>query len=349
MAAKVKEELRAADAELTAQFGGHGEETATEVWLRSFNDHKQSKLLVAAASAACNAPEASTDPTFHARTVFFTACVLREAVVPEDVWRMVGRLVMLSGVSVDFALAVAVAARTTEATTCYDRLVTSIRSAGASGKPVGPVLEFVEHLKTVPSLPVEAWPIPGVDPAFEANWKTQPSVYEYTAQLTQIKSMVTEFHDWALACSTVLLNALWCSFYVTGEHKYIRRIMDVALPWSKYTDTLGMEYIGDQRRALPDDIAKKYDAEAVRCQASRLAVWQLLVHSRVHPEVMVAVANECVRLADYVVAPSVRPVRDAAVEADARDRIRLFPSLVHLIGRTSLDSLDPRGTSTTRS
>jgi hypothetical protein len=31
MAARVKEELRAADAELTAQFGGHGEETATEV------------------------------------------------------------------------------------------------------------------------------------------------------------------------------------------------------------------------------------------------------------------------------------------------------------------------------
>ena len=31
-----------------------------------------------------------------------------------------------------------------------------------------------------------------------------------------------------------------CVFSPLGEHKYIRRIMDVALPWSKYTDTLGM-------------------------------------------------------------------------------------------------------------
>ncbi len=39
------------------------------------------------------------------------------------------------------------------------------------------------------------------------------------SQLAQIKSAVTEFHDWALACSSILLNALWCSFYVTGASR----------------------------------------------------------------------------------------------------------------------------------
>ena len=65
-------------------------------------------------------------------------------------------------------------------------------------------------------LPVESWPIPATDAGFISSWNRAPSVFEYTAQLQAIKGVVREFHDWAMLCSTVLLNALWCKFYITG-------------------------------------------------------------------------------------------------------------------------------------
>ncbi len=101
---------------------------------------------------------------------------------------------------------------------------------------------------------MEQWPIPSLDLEFQATWKQSPSVYEYTAQLLQVKSMVNEFHDWGLLCSTLLLNALWCQFYITGNKKYIHRIIDVAVPWSAFMDKLGVEFIVDQQKELPESI-----------------------------------------------------------------------------------------------
>ncbi len=87
---------------------------------------------------------------------------------------------------------------------------------------------------------------------------------------------------------------------------------------------------------------KRYDVDALACQSSRLAMWHLLVHSRMHPEVMIAVSDECARLADYVVVPAYRTVQSDDIEADARSRLGLFPSLLHLISRASLDGLSSR-------
>ena len=93
----VRQEMKVLDDALTASYGGHSDESATEVsvqmfatwaaaafhrtmwcsqvWLRSYHKHKESGLLLAAANRACKSEEAQADPGTHARTVFFTSQV----------------------------------------------------------------------------------------------------------------------------------------------------------------------------------------------------------------------------------------------------------------------------------
>jgi hypothetical protein len=133
---------------------------------------------------------------------------------------------------------------TPECLSCLEKLEQSVKAAASTGKPVGDLLTFAEHLKKVPVLPVEDWPLPATS-EFEQAWKAgSPSPYEYTFQISSIKDTVKDFHDWGMLCSVVLLNALWSSFYITGEAKYLDRILEVALPYGAFIDSLGVEYIG---------------------------------------------------------------------------------------------------------
>jgi hypothetical protein len=101
------------------------------------------------------------------------------------------------------------------------------------------------------------------------------------AHLAHVKTQVSEYHDWGLMCSSVYMNCLWVRFYVTGspvpyvnhcagnaepdmrctvpsrhagDVRYVRRILDFAAPWSKYMRTLGVEYLVDSQKPLPDEI-----------------------------------------------------------------------------------------------
>ncbi len=130
---------------------------------------------------------------------------------------------------------------------------------------------------------------------------------------------------------------------------------------------------GDPEKALPDSIVKKYDLDAVRIQSARTACWQvrwacavgeaipprfivvvvcagrllrvfvspwglglcasllpqLLVHSRVHPEVMVATAGKCAQLGPVLVR------QGQGLTEDEKNKLRLYPSLTHLIARAT--------------
>ena len=46
-----------------------------QLWLRSFHTHKESGLLVAAAGRACKSDDVQSDPSAHARAVYFTSQV----------------------------------------------------------------------------------------------------------------------------------------------------------------------------------------------------------------------------------------------------------------------------------
>jgi hypothetical protein len=68
-----------------------------------------------------------------------------------------------------------------------------------------------------------------------------------------------------------------------GERRYLRHVLEMALPWGPYLDSLGADYAVEISKPLPPEIVNRKDLESVRCQSSRAAVWHLLVNSRVHP------------------------------------------------------------------
>ena len=80
---------------------------------------------------------------------------------------------------------------------------------------------------------------------------------------------------------------------------------------------------------------------AIQVAVARAAQWGLLMHSRRHPAVVRAVAEACRGLAPYLAEPSARGAEgelQLLTEAQVRERLEVWPPLLHLMARGRLDA-----------
>jgi hypothetical protein len=74
-----------------------------------------------------------------------------------------------------------------------------------------------------------------------------------------------DYGTWAAVASLTTINALWASYYATGDDKYVRRVVDVARHWTgfRYSE----DVVGRLVLARGDD---QLQVRLVQCDALAL-------------------------------------------------------------------------------
>lgn len=316
--------------------------------MTEYYKHRQHKYFVPALSAICSDERQASLPSISSKAAVFFGAVLRQS--PQDsVANTAATLTMTPGIDIGLLLAILGQTESEAGKAVADRLGASIRRSNNRA-----LIRVGQHVAAVPKLPVEQWPVPHHQTAaLHAAWSSQPKPYpwEVTGVFAQARD-VLDFHDWLLVSSTTHVECLWATVYATGSRAAVRRLLDVAMDWAEFSDSLpdALTYVYNIEAKLPSHLTDKSTiveetARSVRAQVSRVAMWSLLSHSRRHPIVTEVLAEECGRLSHFLAEPS---ARDAAAvtatgldEATAKKRIEVLPALLHLFARTRLDSPFP--------
>lgn len=54
---------------------------------------------------------------------------------------------------------------------------------------------------------------------------------------------------------TLHIQALWSSFYATGDTKYLERVVELALPWLEYELEVGFQRLVEPNMDMPDSLS----------------------------------------------------------------------------------------------
>jgi hypothetical protein len=319
--------------------------------MSDFYRHREARYAVPAAFLAFQDAPSRTSPVASAKLIAFFAALFRAH--PDAVTQAAATMAMLPGIDAAFILAVMRHVGTPAARTVADRLGVSVRRSQSR-----PLIRACQHAAAVPVVAVEEWPMPYDHVDALAPWwsptppggSPTPWPWEVSGLFAPARDSMT-LHDWLLVSSTAVVEALWGTFYATGDAKYIRRIADIASDWahdgSAADGAVGL--LLDLRAPMPPALAGPGDspeatARAVRAQTARVAIWSLIHHTRRHTAVTKTLAAEVSDLAPWLVdtdahgsAAAAEP--SAAVAGAALRRLDVFPAVLHLAARSRLDSM----------
>jgi hypothetical protein len=297
-----------------------GEKHAEKVWMTEYYRHGQHKYLVPAAMIMCADPALAAMPSLAVKNAVFLGTVLR-SLPPEVAANYANALPLVKGMDVPFLLAVLHVAGTPAAKARFDMMGVSVRRAGARA-----LVAAGQHIAAVPATDPATWALPHTDAgagglaAGDAPWPP-PRHATFPWELSPVYAALREpglgedgrpvtgggaagagLDRWQYLqlAGTTVLEALWASFYATGDAKYLRRIGAIAADWGEFAPRLpdgAIPYVISLDQPLPPGATggeegkrdAAGDATAARAAVSRVAVWTLLHHTRRHP-------GECVCL-----------------------------------------------------
>eukprot|EP01138_Halocafeteria_seosinensis_P010000 gb/GECG01010213.1/.p1 GENE.gb/GECG01010213.1/~~gb/GECG01010213.1/.p1 ORF type:complete len:481 (+),score=56.93 gb/GECG01010213.1/:1-1443(+) len=152
-------------------------------------------------------------------------------------------------------------------------------------------------------------------------------------------------HDYSLTISACQLETLWACYYSTGDDAFLRRVIDMALPWANWANHEGsIAFITDLNTPFPDSIRKSIEDSSdpllsnLNATVSRLCCWSLVQNSKAHEAVFRLMAEECTKLGDMCVDPiyAVKMHEDAHLK---HEKMTLYPALLHLMSRAAGERL----------
>jgi len=137
-------------------------------------------------------------------------------------------------------------------------------------------------------------------------------------------------------------GALYGAFCATGDHAYIRRWVDAAVPFAAFME--GEDWLGlvvDHNSPPSPTLQAKLDSSErpalakLRFELSRFAFWQLLMYSNFSDAYMAVVAQECAKLAPWATRPkdADKAVRAQMTAQEARARLQVLPALLSMMSK----------------
>ena len=137
-------------------------------------------------------------------------------------------------------------------------------------------------------------------------------------------------------------GALYGAFCATGDHAYIKRWVDAAVPFAAFMD--GEDWLGlvvDHNSPPSPTLQAKLDNSErpalakLRFELSRFAFWQLLMYSNFSDAYMAVVAGECAKLAPWATRPkdADKNVRAQMTAQEARARLQVLPALLSMMSK----------------
>lgn len=355
-------------ASLAQAYGGA--ERCESMWASEYYRHREHKYLVPALTlgvkAAVSEGGAGGSPALLAKHAVFYSTALR-GLGEAEFMGYVNTLPLVHGLHLGTLLDVLRAVGTVQGRVVFDRLTASVAKSG--GEEAG---ALVAHARAVPFAHAPEWPFPHLDASLAraasvGDWKPSPGeaprVYELTGMAPHLRDMC-DGPTWLLLTATTVLECQWAHFYATGDTAPLHRVLQAALPWaSTQASSLpgAPTYLVDLEKPLPPAFTLKEGdtpAQSLKCiqaAVARAALWSLLMHSRRHPAVTRAIARACGDLAPFVAEPSARGgwsgegggsspatattgALPALTEEEVRDRMEVWPPLLHLCARGRLDA-----------
>jgi hypothetical protein len=330
------------------------------LWASEYYRHGQHKFTVPALSLACEAAEKAGSPALVAKHAVFYAALL-DGLSGDDFSAYSNQLPAVEGMRLGTLVDVLGGVGGVQGKAVFARLCASLEARGGQEAAA-----MVAHARAVPRRPVHEWPFPHLAPleapsgggdiggssAMEA-WKPPAGEAPHPFEVTGLSPRLREACDgptWLLHAATTVLECQWGAFYATGSASPLQRILEATLPWAS-TGASSLPdapaYLIDLEKRMPEHLHFSHGKSppdtlrAIRAAVARAAQWSLLMHSRRHPAVVRAVAKACSDLAPYLAEPSARGAEGTLpplTEQELRDRLEVWPPLLHLMARGRLDA-----------